>query len=45
MLDLASGGRFSLIGGIGYRPSEYAAHGKDWKRAAASSWTSASTPC
>ena len=30
MLDLASGGRLTTIVGIGYRPSEYAAHGKDW---------------
>jgi alkanesulfonate monooxygenase SsuD/methylene tetrahydromethanopterin reductase-like flavin-dependent oxidoreductase (luciferase family) len=29
-LDLASGGRLLVIGGAGYRPSEYAAHGKDW---------------
>jgi len=29
-LDLASGGRFITIAGIGYRPEEYAAHGKDW---------------
>lgn len=32
VLDLASGGRFSFVAGIGYRPSEYAAHGKDWSR-------------
>ena len=32
VLDLASGGRFSLIGGIGYRPSEYAMHRKDWSK-------------
>jgi alkanesulfonate monooxygenase SsuD/methylene tetrahydromethanopterin reductase-like flavin-dependent oxidoreductase (luciferase family) len=32
VLDLASGGRFSLIGGIGYRPSEYAMHRKDWAK-------------
>lgn len=32
VLDLASGGRISLIAGLGYRPSEYAAHGKDWSR-------------
>ncbi len=32
VLDLASGGRISLIAGLGYRPSEYAAHGKDWAR-------------
>ena len=31
VLDLLSGGRLSVIGGIGYRPEEYAAHGKDWK--------------
>ena len=30
MLDLRSGGRLSVIAGIGYRPEEYAAHGKDW---------------
>ncbi|HEV8297242.1 MAG TPA: LLM class flavin-dependent oxidoreductase [Acidimicrobiales bacterium] len=30
VLDLLSGGRLSVIGGIGYRPQEYAAHGKDW---------------
>src|SRR4051812_11467770 len=29
-LDLASGGRLIVIAGIGYRPEEYAAHGKDW---------------
>lgn len=29
-LDLASGGRLVVIAGIGYRPEEYAAHGKDW---------------
>jgi alkanesulfonate monooxygenase SsuD/methylene tetrahydromethanopterin reductase-like flavin-dependent oxidoreductase (luciferase family) len=32
VLDLASGGRFSFVAGLGYRPSEYAAHGKDWSR-------------
>lgn len=32
VLDLASGGRLTVIGGIGYRPEEYAAHGKDWSR-------------
>jgi len=31
VLDLASGGRMTTIAGIGYRPEEYAAHGKDWK--------------
>jgi alkanesulfonate monooxygenase SsuD/methylene tetrahydromethanopterin reductase-like flavin-dependent oxidoreductase (luciferase family) len=30
VLDLLSGGRLSVIGGIGYRPEEYAMHGKDW---------------
>lgn len=30
VLDLASGGRLVIIAGIGYRPEEYAAHGKDW---------------
>ena len=30
VLDLASGGRLTVIGGIGYRPEEYAAHGKSW---------------
>lgn len=30
VLDLLSGGRISVIAGIGYRPEEYAAHGKDW---------------
>jgi alkanesulfonate monooxygenase SsuD/methylene tetrahydromethanopterin reductase-like flavin-dependent oxidoreductase (luciferase family) len=32
VLDLASGGRLTTIVGLGYRPSEYAAHGKDWSR-------------
>ena len=32
VLDLASGGRLVVVGGLGYRPSEYAAHGKDWAR-------------
>jgi alkanesulfonate monooxygenase SsuD/methylene tetrahydromethanopterin reductase-like flavin-dependent oxidoreductase (luciferase family) len=31
VLDLLSGGRFSFIAGVGYRPSEYAAHGKSWE--------------
>lgn len=31
VLDLASGGRLTTIFGLGYRPSEYAAHGKDWE--------------
>ena len=30
VLDLASGGRFSFVAGLGYRPSEYAMHGKSW---------------
>jgi len=30
VLDLLSGGRFTFIAGAGYRPSEYAAHGKSW---------------
>jgi alkanesulfonate monooxygenase SsuD/methylene tetrahydromethanopterin reductase-like flavin-dependent oxidoreductase (luciferase family) len=32
VLDLASGGRMTTIVGIGYRPSEYAAHGKSWEK-------------
>ncbi|WP_436773006.1 LLM class flavin-dependent oxidoreductase [Yinghuangia sp. YIM S09857] len=31
VLDNISGGRFSLVAGLGYRPEEYAAIGKDWK--------------
>ena len=30
VLDLAGNGRLSVVAGLGYRPSEYAAHGKDW---------------
>ncbi len=30
VLDLCSGGRFSFVAGIGYRPVEYAALDKDW---------------
>ena len=30
VIDLMSRGRLSIIGGLGYRPSEYAAHGKSW---------------
>lgn len=30
VLDLASGGRFSFVAGIGYRPIEYKALDKDW---------------
>jgi alkanesulfonate monooxygenase SsuD/methylene tetrahydromethanopterin reductase-like flavin-dependent oxidoreductase (luciferase family) len=32
VLDLASGGRLSVVFGLGYRPSEYTNHGKDWSR-------------
>ncbi len=32
VLDLASAGRLVVTGGIGYRPSEYEAHGKDWSK-------------
>jgi alkanesulfonate monooxygenase SsuD/methylene tetrahydromethanopterin reductase-like flavin-dependent oxidoreductase (luciferase family) len=31
VLDLLSTGRLSVIAGLGYRPSEYAAHGKSWE--------------
>src|SRR5688572_24438195 len=31
VLDLASGGRLTTVLGLGYRPEEYARHGKDWK--------------
>ncbi len=31
VLDLASGGRLSLVLGLGYRPSEYAMFDKEWK--------------
>ncbi len=30
VLDLASGGRFSFVAGMGYRPIEFAALDKDW---------------
>ncbi|MER0482901.1 LLM class flavin-dependent oxidoreductase [Streptomyces sp. Edi2] len=30
-LDLLSGGRLVTVAGLGYRPEEYAAHGKDWR--------------
>jgi len=30
VIDLASGGRLTTILGLGYRPDEYALHGKDW---------------
>jgi alkanesulfonate monooxygenase SsuD/methylene tetrahydromethanopterin reductase-like flavin-dependent oxidoreductase (luciferase family) len=32
VLDNLSGGRFSFVAGMGYRPVEYAAAGKDWER-------------
>lgn len=32
VIDLMSGGRLAVIGGLGYRPEEYAAHGKDWSK-------------
>lgn len=32
VLDLVSAGRFSFVAGMGYRPEEYAAVGKDWTR-------------
>jgi alkanesulfonate monooxygenase SsuD/methylene tetrahydromethanopterin reductase-like flavin-dependent oxidoreductase (luciferase family) len=32
VLDLASGGRLSVVIGLGYRPEEYAMFGKDWRR-------------
>jgi alkanesulfonate monooxygenase SsuD/methylene tetrahydromethanopterin reductase-like flavin-dependent oxidoreductase (luciferase family) len=31
VLDLASGGRFSFVAGLGYRPIEYHALDKDWE--------------
>jgi alkanesulfonate monooxygenase SsuD/methylene tetrahydromethanopterin reductase-like flavin-dependent oxidoreductase (luciferase family) len=31
VLDLYSGGRLTVIAGLGYRPSEYAAHRKSWE--------------
>ncbi|MFD7663321.1 LLM class flavin-dependent oxidoreductase [Streptomyces sp. NPDC059788] len=30
VLDLLGGGRLVTVAGIGYRPEEYAAHGRDW---------------
>jgi alkanesulfonate monooxygenase SsuD/methylene tetrahydromethanopterin reductase-like flavin-dependent oxidoreductase (luciferase family) len=30
VLDLASGGRLSIVGGLGYRPQEYELLGKSW---------------
>ncbi len=32
VLDLVSRGRISIVAGLGYRPVEYAAHGRDWSR-------------
>jgi len=32
VLDLASGGRLSVVAAIGYRPEEYAMFGRDWDR-------------
>jgi alkanesulfonate monooxygenase SsuD/methylene tetrahydromethanopterin reductase-like flavin-dependent oxidoreductase (luciferase family) len=32
VLDLISGGRVSLVTGLGYRPIEYAMFGRDWSR-------------
>lgn len=32
VLDNLSGGRFSFVAGMGYRPEEYAATGRDWQR-------------
>lgn len=32
VLDLISQGRISIVTGIGYRPVEYAAHGKEWSK-------------
>ncbi len=32
VLDLSSGGRVAVTAGLGYRPEEYAAFGKDWKQ-------------
>jgi alkanesulfonate monooxygenase SsuD/methylene tetrahydromethanopterin reductase-like flavin-dependent oxidoreductase (luciferase family) len=31
VIDNLSGGRLMVVGGLGYRPEEYAAHQKDWK--------------
>ncbi|MEU7043061.1 LLM class flavin-dependent oxidoreductase [Streptomyces varsoviensis] len=31
VLDLLSGGRLVTVAGIGYRPEEYAAHGRSWE--------------
>jgi alkanesulfonate monooxygenase SsuD/methylene tetrahydromethanopterin reductase-like flavin-dependent oxidoreductase (luciferase family) len=32
VLDLASGGRIMVVAGLGYRPEEYEALGRDWSR-------------
>lgn len=32
VLDLASGGRFNFVAGLGYRPKEYHAMDKNWER-------------
>jgi alkanesulfonate monooxygenase SsuD/methylene tetrahydromethanopterin reductase-like flavin-dependent oxidoreductase (luciferase family) len=32
VLDLASGGRLTVIAALGYRPQEYAMFGRDWER-------------
>lgn len=32
VLDLSSGGRVTTVAGLGYRPSEYHLHQKEWKR-------------
>ena len=32
VIDLLSRGRLTTVTGLGYRPVEYAAHGKEWKR-------------
>jgi len=32
VLDLASRGRLNVVAGLGYRPSEYVLHGKDWSQ-------------
>ncbi|MFJ5950144.1 LLM class flavin-dependent oxidoreductase [Streptomyces noursei] len=32
VLDLLGAGRLVTVAGLGYRPEEYAAHGKDWQR-------------
>lgn len=54
VLDLAFPGRLSVIAALGYRPEEYAAHGKDWDSRGAlmdravetvlTAWDGAATP-